>query len=322
MVSNGTRHKIGAALAHPAASAGKSSIDAGFPRNSQDAVVFIVDDDVAVREALHSLLQDVRLQAEVFGSPTEFLASKLPDAASCLVLDIRLPGVGGLDFQAELARANIGIPIIFMTGYADIPMAARAMKAGAVDFLTKPFREQDMLDAVAVAIERDRIRREGVKAASGIRALFETLSPRERQVMALVTSGLMNKQVAAKIGLAESTVKIHRGQVMRKMGAKSLADLIKMAEIIDVHGNGFRRPSSELEVASDACASDPRFGKTAHGSIGDFATPDSRHAMLAGQVLKQQPWNLRRRQRVEPMRGGGPYKSQSMAIAAISSATK
>jgi DNA-binding CsgD family transcriptional regulator len=164
-------------------------------------------------------------------------------------------------------------------------MAARAMKAGAVDFLTKPFREQDMLDAVAVAIERDRIRREGVKAASGMRALFETLSPREREVMALVISGLMNKQVAAKTGLAESTVKIHRGQVMRKMGAKSLADLIKMAEMIDVHGNGFRRPSSELEVASDACASDPRSGKTAHGSIGDFAMPDSRHAVLAGQVL-------------------------------------
>ena len=310
MVSNGTRHKIDAALAHPAASAGKSSIDAGFPRNSQDAVVFIIDDDVAVREALHNLLRDVRLQAEVFGSPAEFLASKLPDAASCLVLDIRLPGVGGLDFQAELARANIDIPIIFMTGYADIPMAARAMKAGAVDFLTKPFREQDMLDAVAIAIERDRIRREGDKAASGMRALFETLSPREREVMALVTSGLMNKQVAAKTGLAESTVKMHRGQVMRKMGAKSLADLIKVAEILDVHGNSFQhRPSSQLEVASGARASDPRFGKTAHGSIEDFATPDSRHAVLAGQVLQQQPWNLGRHQREEPTRGDRPCKS-------------
>jgi FixJ family two-component response regulator len=180
MVSNGTTHKIGAALAHPAGSAGKSTVDARLPRNSQDAVVFIIDDDVAVREALHSLLRDVRLQAEVFGSPTEFLASKMPDAASCLVLDIRLPGVGGLDFQAELARANIDIPIIFMTGYADIPMAARAMKAGAVDFLTKPFREQDMLDAVAIGIERDRIRREGDKAASGMHALFETLSPSSR----------------------------------------------------------------------------------------------------------------------------------------------
>jgi FixJ family two-component response regulator len=216
MVRNGTRNNIGAALA----------------RSSQDPVVFIVDDDVAVREALQSLLRDVCVQAEVFGSPTELLASKLPDAASCLVLDIRLPGVSGLDFQAELARANIDIPIIFMTGYADIPMAVRAMKAGAVDFLTKPFREQDMLDAVAIAIARDRIRREGDKVASGMCTLFETLSPREREVMALVTSGLMNKQVAAKTGLAEQTVKVHRGQVMRKMGAKSIADLVKMAEIL------------------------------------------------------------------------------------------
>ena len=174
MVSNGTRHKIGAALAHRAASTGKSSVDTGFPHNAQDAVVFIIDDDVAVREALHNLLRDVRLRRGI-RLAGRFLASKLPDGASCLVLDIRLPGVGGLDFQAELARANIDIPIIFMTGYADIPMAARAMKAGAVDFLTKPFREQDMLDAVAIAIERDRIRREGDKVASGMRALFETL---------------------------------------------------------------------------------------------------------------------------------------------------
>ena len=187
-----------------AASAGKSATDARLPRNSQDAVVFIIDDDVAVREALHNLLRDVRLQAEGFGSPTEFLASKLPDAASCLVLDIRLPGVGGLDFQAELARANIGIPIIFMTGYADIPMAARAMKAGAVDFLTKPFREQDMLDAVAIAIERDRAYAgKAIKPHLGCALCWNFSSPREREVMALVTSGLMNKQVAAKTGLAE-----------------------------------------------------------------------------------------------------------------------
>jgi FixJ family two-component response regulator len=160
MVSNETRNNIGAALA----------------RSSQDPVIFIVDDDVALRESLHGLFRDVRLQAEVFGSPTELLASRQPDAASCLVLDIRLPGMSGLDFQAELARANIDIPVIFITGYADIPMAVRAMKAGAVDFLTKPFREQDMLDAVATAIARDRMRRESERVASEMRARFETLS--------------------------------------------------------------------------------------------------------------------------------------------------
>jgi FixJ family two-component response regulator len=237
MASNGMGHKISATLAHPAASAGKSAIDAGLPRSSQDAVVFIIDDDAAVREALRNLLQDAHLQAEVFGSPTELLASKLPDAASCLVLDIRLKGASGFAFQAELARANIDIPIIFMTGYADIAMAVRAMKAGAVDFLTKPFREQDLLDAVATAITLDRMRREGEKVASDMRARFETLSAREREVMALVTCGLMNKQVAAKTGLAEATVKIHRGQAMRKMGAKSITDLVKMAEIL---GDGIK----------------------------------------------------------------------------------
>ena len=248
MVSNGTRHKIGAS-AHLAASAGKSTIDAGLARSSQDAVVFIIDDDVAVREALQSLLRDVRLQAEVFGSPTELLANKLPDAASCLVLDIRLPGVSGFDFQAELARANIDIPIIFITGYADIPMAVRAMKAGAVDFLTKPFREQDLLDAVATAIARDRMRWESKKVASEMRARFETLSAREREVMALVTSGLMNKEVAAKTGLAEPTVKMHRGQAMRKMGAKSVADLVKMAEILGnrINSDFCRSPNIQSE---------------------------------------------------------------------------
>jgi FixJ family two-component response regulator len=248
MVSNGTRHKIGA-TAHLAASAGKSAIDAALARSSQDAVVFIIDDDVAVRESLHSLFQDVRLQAEVFGSPTELLASRQPDAASCLVLDIRLPGMSGLDFQAQLARANIDIPVVFITGYADIPMAVRAMKAGAVDFLTKPFREQDLLDAVATAIARDRMRREREKAASEMRARFGTLSAREREVMALVTSGLMNKEVAAKTGLAEPTVKMHRGQAMRKMGAKSVADLVKMAEILGnrINSDFCRSPNIQSE---------------------------------------------------------------------------
>jgi FixJ family two-component response regulator len=234
MVSNGARNRIGAALAHPAALAGKSApTDAALARSSQVPVVFIIDDDVSLREALHGLFQDVRLQAELFGSVTELPANRPPDAANCLVLDIRLPGISGLDFQAQLARENIDIPIVFITGYADIPMAVRAMKAGAVDFLTKPFREQDLLDAVARAIALDRMRRENKKAASEMRARFETLRAREREVMALVTSGLMNKQVAAKTGLAEVTVKMHRGQAMRKMGAKSIADLVKMAEILE-----------------------------------------------------------------------------------------
>jgi FixJ family two-component response regulator len=252
MVINGARHDIGAALARLPASQKSAAAGAALSRRLQDPVIFIVDDDVSVRESLRSLLRDVGLQADVFGSATELLASKQPHAASCLVLDIRLPGMSGLDFQAQLASANIDIPIVFMTGYADIPMAVRAMKAGAIDLLMKPFREQDMLDAVAIAIARDRARREGTKVASELRALFESLSHREREVMALVTSGLMNKQVAAKTGLAEATVKMHRGQVMRKMGAKSLADLVKMAEVLGVHPtNSTHRPSTELENRAD-----------------------------------------------------------------------
>jgi FixJ family two-component response regulator len=162
------------------------------------------------------------------------LQTKLPDVASCLVLDVRLPGLSGLDFQAELARANIHIPIIFMTGHGDIPMTVRAMKGGAVDFLTKPFRDQDMLDAVTVAIERDRKRREAERVVARLQAVFETLTGRERDVMALVASGLMNKQVAGELGLAEITVKIYRGQIMKKMGARSLADLVRMAEALGI----------------------------------------------------------------------------------------
>ena len=197
-------------------------------------VVFVVDDDDSVRRALGNLFRSVGLQSQAFASAPELLQSKLPDVASCLVLDIRLPGVSGLDFQSELAQANIHIPIIFMTGHGDIPMTVRAMKAGAVDFLTKPFRDQDMLDAVAAAIERDRKRRGTEKSVSDARVRFESLSPREREVMALVTSGLMNKQVAAEAGLAEITVKIHRGHVMKKMGVRSLADLVRMAESLGV----------------------------------------------------------------------------------------
>jgi FixJ family two-component response regulator len=199
-----------------------------------EAIVFVVDDDPSMRKALSNLFRSVGLRAEVFGSAREWMDSKLPEVASCLVLDIRLPGPSGLDFQAELAKTNIQIPIIFMTGHGDIPMTVKAMKAGAVDFLTKPFRDQDMLDAVAVAIERDRTRRKEEKIVAELRAVFETLTPRERDVLALVASGLMNKQIAAEIGLAEITVKIHRGHLMRKMGARSLADLVRMAEMLGI----------------------------------------------------------------------------------------
>jgi FixJ family two-component response regulator len=212
------------------------------PRNlatAEEPVVFVIDDDASVREALRNLFRSVGLRVEVFGSAPEFLQSKLPDVASCLILDIRLPRLSGLDFQDDLAKAGIHIPIIFMTGHGDIPMTVRAMKAGAVDFLTKPFRDQDMLDAVTAAIERDRNNRKEARILSDLHDLFATLTPREREVMTLVTAGLMNKQIAAEIGIAEITVKIHRGHIMRKMGAKSLADLVKMAEAL-----GLRREAS------------------------------------------------------------------------------
>jgi FixJ family two-component response regulator len=195
-------------------------------------IVFVVDDDGSMRKALTNLFRSVGLRAEVFGSGPEFLQSKPPDIPSCLVLDIRLPGPSGLDFQNELTKANIHIPIIFVTGHGDIPMTVRAMKAGAVDFLTKPFRDQDMLDAVAMAIERDRNRRKDEKILSELRTLYASLTPREQEVLALVAAGLMNKQIAAEIGLAEITVKIHRGHIMKKMGARSLADLVRMAEML------------------------------------------------------------------------------------------
>jgi FixJ family two-component response regulator len=199
-----------------------------------EPMVFVVDDDPSIRNALTNLFRSVGLRVEVFGSAPELLRSKLPDVAGCLVLDIRLPGLSGLDFQIELAKVNIRMPIIFVTGHGDIPMTVRAMKAGAADFLTKPFRDQDMLDAVAMAIERDTKRRKDEKIVSNLQALFETLSPREREVLALVAAGLMNKQIAAEIGLAEITVKIHRGHVMKKMGARSLADLVRMAELLRI----------------------------------------------------------------------------------------
>ena len=204
------------------------------PASKKEPLVFIVEDDPSMQRALGNLFQSVGLEIEVFGSASDMLKSKLPDVASCLVLDVRLPGLSGLDFQAELAKANIHIPIIFMSGHGDIPMSVRAMKGGAVDFLTKPFRDQDMLDAVMKAIERDRKRREADKIVANLQAHLETLTPREREILALVSSGLMNKQIAAELGLAEITVKIHRGHIMKKMAAKSLADLVRKAETLGI----------------------------------------------------------------------------------------
>jgi FixJ family two-component response regulator len=201
-----------------------------------EPTVFVVDDDPSMRVALTHLFRSMDLGVEVFGSANEFLQADLPDIASCLVLDIRLPGVNGLDFQTRLAKANIRIPVVFMTGHGDIPMSVQAMKAGAIDFLTKPFRDQDMLDAVTKALERDRAGRQTEKAVSDLRLMFESLTPREREVLALVTAGLMNKQIAGKLDVSEITVKIHRGHVMRKMKARSLADLVRMAETLGVRG--------------------------------------------------------------------------------------
>src|ERR1700736_4279707 len=187
---------------------------------SRDSIVFIVDDDPIVRGAISALLMSVGQHVQLFESATELLRTNLPAVPSCLVLDIRLPGLSGLDLQAELANAGFPIPVIFITGHADVPMSVRAMKAGAVDFLTKPFRDQDLLDAVTRALERDQKRRQHEKGVSDLRIRFQSLTAREQQVMTLVTAGLMNKQAAAEVGLSEVTVKIHRGNVMRKMEAR------------------------------------------------------------------------------------------------------
>jgi FixJ family two-component response regulator len=197
-------------------------------------VVFVIDDDASVHAALSSLARSVGLRVEVFASASEFLATKRTGGPSCLILDVRLPGMSGLHFQAELAKANAFIPIIFITGHGDIPMSVKAMKAGAVGFLTKPFRDQDLLDAIKVALERARSWIESEKAASELRANFESLSPREKEVMARVTNGLLNKQIAAELGVSEVTVKVHRGNVMQKMGAKTLADLVRKADTLAI----------------------------------------------------------------------------------------
>jgi FixJ family two-component response regulator len=194
--------------------------------------IYIVDDDQSVRDALSSLFRSVGYKVQLYGATADFMQAKRGDGNSCLVLDIRLPGVSGLDLQTHLNREQIPIPVIFMTGHGDIPMSVRAMKAGAIDFLAKPFRDQDMLDAVAHALDADRKRRDADGSMAAIRAAFETLTSREREIMTAVTAGLMNKQVAGNLGLSEITVKIHRASAMKKMGCQTLADLVRMASML------------------------------------------------------------------------------------------
>jgi FixJ family two-component response regulator len=199
-----------------------------------ESVVFVVDDDPSVRGAIERLIGTVGLQVQLFGSAQEFLASQLPNLPSCLVLDIRLPGISGLALQRQLAEANVLMPIIFVTAHSDVPMTVRAMKAGAVEFLTKPFHDQDLLDAIHLALERDRGRRQQEAELAALRGRFELLTPREREVVAKVVSGMLNKQIAAQIGAAENTIKVHRSRAMEKMQANSLADLVKMIQRLQV----------------------------------------------------------------------------------------
>lgn len=201
-----------------------------------DPIVFVVDDDESVREAVRRLIASVGLKVETFGSTREFLDGQRPEAPSCLVLDVRLPDVSGLELQRDLAAANVHIPIIFITGHADVPMTVRAMKAGAVEFLTKPFRGQELLDAIQDAIAKDRVAWNERAQMADLRARYNSLTPREKEVLMLVASGLLNKQIGAELGTSELTVKTHRGRVMQKMGADSLADLVRMAERINSSG--------------------------------------------------------------------------------------
>jgi FixJ family two-component response regulator len=202
--------------------------------SDQQPAIVVIDDDASMRKALDNLFRSVGFEVELFASPQDFLQSAREDRPGCIVLDIRFPGRSGLDMQRDLAAANARLPIIFITGYGDIPMSVRAMKAGAVEFLTKPFRDQDMLDAIQVALERDRTRREQDGRITQLKALYESLTSREQEVIGHVTAGLMNKQIAAEMGVSVITVKVHRGNVMRKMGAKSLTDLVRMADALGI----------------------------------------------------------------------------------------
>jgi FixJ family two-component response regulator len=202
------------------------------PNNDDDAIVLVIDDDADVREGLRTLLESVGLRTKSFRCAPDFFRYKLQDEACCLIVDIRLPGLSGLEFQAELAEVQIDIPIVFITGHGDIAMSVKAMRAGAVDFLTKPLRDQDLLDAVQAGLDRDHQRREHNRRTNNLRILFGGLSPRQREVMTLVATGLMNKQTAAKIGASEGTVKVHRHNIMKKLDAKSVPDLVRMANIL------------------------------------------------------------------------------------------
>jgi FixJ family two-component response regulator len=203
-----------------------------------DSVVFVIDDDSSVREAIQNLIRSVGLRAEQFGTAQDFLRGEIPDIAGCLVLDVRLPGLSGLDLQRELASRKVTLPIIFITGHGDIPMSVRAMKAGAVEFLTKPFRDQDLLDAIQQALEHARAMRQERADVARLRARLDALTSREREVMNLVVAGLLNKQIAGELRISEITVKLHRGQVMRKMGANSLAELVRMGERLGIAASG------------------------------------------------------------------------------------